>query len=388
MAQVAGRSFQAPVQGDGLIYTRDAVNDAQSDFDLRKNGAGVVWWHDFEREEEMQAFRWSGEFIDGNDPYGDAPDGRWDGVRYEANGGITAGALAMYHPAGVANRSSWWRPLSPFLSETNATGLGNGKLEDDPGANGLITPLDWNPTPGGAQTRDHQVGYYLNPAYEASFPGQYDGNEFYFQCRHNVDTRRWLSSYFNSGKRIYFTRTDRSLTDQEIVLEGGEPRGLNGSVVPDLRDWLSMYRSGGDTLESDPPGTVVQGNQPNTHWDQATVGTGICRTDGTGGMEANCWQFTGDDWDTMLYHIKQGTDGNPDTVLDIWVAKPGETEYSYIWDQPNIPLPYDTGVQGGALGHNAIIMSIYQNGNAPVSEFYYRWCQLIFSRNFIPCPQV
>jgi hypothetical protein len=386
MAQTQGREFSIDPQADGLLYTEDAVNTAQQDWELRKNAPGVIWHHDFESVDEVDAFRWSGGYGDGNDPLSKATDGRWDAVRYEADTGITNGALAMYHPAGAAARSAWWRPMSPLLSGPNSGGLGNGRLEDDPGAQGTIQATPWTPTDGGAETRDHNWGYYLHPSYEASYPGQFDGNDFYFQVRHNIDTRRWLSSYGDSGKRIYFSTTFQSLTQQEIVLEGGENSGLNGSVYPnDLYDWVALYSATGGSrpLNQWPPGTVAQGNQPNSSF-------GYCRFDGTGDPANDCWGFTGDAWDTMLYHIVAGQGGVDNTVLEIWVARAGETDYVKIWDQPNIPLSYEDGSARptpGALGYNAIIMSIYQNGNAPVSEFYYRWCQMILSKDFIPCPQ-
>jgi hypothetical protein len=101
----------------------------------------------------------------------------------------------------------------------------------------------------------------------------------------------------------------------------------------------------------------------------------------------------------VLYRIQGGTNangelpsdagdpsGNPDTLVQVWVDWDGTRkigQYIKIWDQPTVRLPFD--VIGG---HNAIIASGYMNGQAFSQDIWQRYDQLIFSSEFIPCPQV
>jgi hypothetical protein len=51
-------------------------------------------------------------------------------------------------------------------------------------------------------------------------------------------------------------------------------------------------------------------------------------------------------------------------------------------------MPYDDP-NGMAKGYGALIMSNYQNnGFERTIELNVRYCQVIFSKSFIPCPQV
>jgi hypothetical protein len=188
------------------------------------------------------------------------------------------------------------------------------------------------------------------------------------------------NSSVDVGKLFYFTRTDRSATDQEIVVFSGHP--INGN------NYFSMYRSVSPSLASDPPGVSVHGDQPGTRY--GSVGDGICRFDDSGGRRANCWFWPVNEWVTLLWHIRNGTQSNPlgqggannDTLVEVWMARAGQTSYMKIWDQPNVDLPFDV-----QYGHNAVICSIYHNGENMPLQFYHRYDQMIFSRQFIPCPQ-
>ena len=165
---------------------------------------------------------------------------------------------------------------------------------------------------------------------------------------------------------MYLTRTDRSLTSQEIVTVSGQVRGD--------QNYFSMYRSGSPPLESDPPGVNEHGNQPNSE-------LGYCRFDNSGGNLKNCWAWSGG-WDTVLYHIVPGRSSNNDTRIEVWAAHEGETQYTKIWDQPNANVPFD-----GVQGYNALICSAYQNAAETSVSIYHRFDQIIFSREFIACPQ-
>jgi len=334
----------------GMILDVESESTLESDWLSRISGAGVVWYHDFRTDAEVDAFRWAGGI--GNDP-NDVGDPNT--VRRITTDGITGACLELHRPAGSNDPSVWWRPFSPMDT-------GSGKPVDDPGANGTITPKTWVATQGGSQIANCDTGFYGNTVYHSASPGQFDGTEFYLQMRVKVDPEITNQPSSPRGKMLYFTRNDKSLTSQEIVTESGEIH--SGS------QYFSLYRSGSPPLESDTPGNA---NQPGNE-------DGFCDWPGTLGP---CWSYSGG-WDTLLYHIVPGINSGGDTVVQVWAAHPGETSYTKIWDQNDVNLPFGSG---NPFGHNALICSIYENGKSFSSDVYHRYCQMIFSHNVIPVPQ-
>jgi hypothetical protein len=70
----------------------------------------------------------------------------------------------------------------------------------------------------------------------------------------------------------------------------------------------------------------------------------------------------------------------------VYAAHPGQSAYTKIWDEL-WALGYENAPDFVANGYNALICATYQNGNNN-SEFWHRYAQIIFSKQFIPCPQV
>jgi len=323
----------------------------EADWQARISQPGVVWYHDFRSDEEVDAFRWVGGT--GNDPddTGDDPNT----VRRNISDGITGACLELFRPAGSNDPAVWWRPFSPMDT-------GSGKPVDDPAASGTIAVETWAPTQGGSQTANWDPGYYGHTSYHSSWPGQFDGTEYYFQVRVKMDPRRTAQDFSSAGKLFYFTRNDKSLTSQEIVTKSGKiSAGVN---------WFSMYRSGGDPLENDtiPPSSA---NQPGSD-------LGFCDYPG---QIANCWRWSFG-WDTLLYHVRPGLDSNSDTILRVWAMHPGETAYTKIWDQDTVNLPFAV-----INGVGSLICSCYQNGQNFTTDVWHRYCQMIFSHDFIAAPQ-
>jgi hypothetical protein len=271
---------------------------------------------------------------------------------------------------GTNDVQGWWRPFSPLKGGWP----GNGKPQDDPGARDArhIAARAWDPTASNAAmiTPNHQVGYYGHPSYHSLHPGAFDGSEYYLQVRVKVDPNRL--KYASGGKLFYFTRTDRSATDQEIVTISEKEVGG--------RNMFWMYRSVSPPLTQDWPG---QGSQPGSEIPDLPGRDGVRCDFGSGALQ-NCWSFSGG-WDTILYHIRPGLHSGNDTLVRVWAAHPGETQYTKIWDQPNVDLPFD---QNHARGHNALICSGYLNGFDTGPGIYHRYAQIIFSLDPIPCPQV
>lgn len=334
--------------------------DPEADWRSRTSGAGVVWFHDFRDSREVDAFRWLSRV--GNDPDSAAPLA--DRVRRITTDGVTGGGCMEIWRDGKNDVGGWWRPFSPLTGGWP----GNGKAQDDPGARDArhIVPRPWDPTADSRFiTRKHQHGYYAHPDYHGLHPAQYDGVEYYLQVRVKVDPNRL--KYRNGGKLFYFTRTDRSATDQEIVTVSG--RAVGG------RNMFSMYRTIGSPLHEDWEG---HGNQPGSEL-RGRFG-GLCNF-GYGGLR-QCWSYSGG-WDTLLYHIRPGLNRNGDTLVQVWAAHPGEQSYTKIWDQPNVNLPFD---QHHPRGHNALICSGYLNRIDTGPGIYHRYAQIIFSLDWIECP--
>lgn len=342
---------------------------------------GVVWFHDFRTDDEVNNFRWSSNV--GNDPRSVGNTASYvrrnDGIP-----GTGGSALEIVRPAGSTEVSVWWRPFSAIAGGTT-TGNGRGVGKNDPGANNTVSVKSYNPGDANAIANWWKGFYGHKNHWPDASAGTFDGDEYWVQVRVKTDPNRILGGNQNTtiGKMFYFTRTDRSLTSQEIVVDSAFPiGGLN---------YFNMYRSGSPPLDQDLPGVSVLGHQPRAN----TAASGLCRFDNDGGRLANCWHHPAGQWATLMWHIKPGTNangqmpssgsepsGNHDTLIEVYVANPGEKSFRRIWNQPQANLPFD--VVGG---HNAVILSTYQNGENMPLPFYQRYTQLIFSKAPIPCPQ-
>lgn len=338
------------MDGGGSIAC--SPEDLEADWQARMSGPGVVWYHDFRSAAEVDNFRWTGGSGFGNDPNDTHPTIAKRGtVNWVQGEGLTGGGcLETLRKAGGGDGSNWWRPFSPF------DGAGNGRGVDDPGAGGAVAAQPWNPTPSGDQTARWNNGWYGHPDYQdASF----DGHDYWIQARVKLHPNRAQEPA--GGKLFYFTRTDRSNTSQEIVTKSLH----NGSVVGDAA--FFVYRSGGIALSSDPPGS----SQPNSEYQRSRY-----------------WAWPFNEWVTVLYHVRNGLNSNEDTLFQVWVDWDGTqkvNDYIKIWDQPTVDLSFASGFP---FGHNAIIASGYMNGANFSQDIWQRYDQIIFSKSFIPCPQL
>lgn len=336
--------------------------EIEADWLSRISAPGVVWFHDFRDAREVDAFRWLNGH--GNDPNSVTEKGHY--TRRITTDGIGSGGCMEIWREGTRDVQGWWRPFSPLKGGWP----GNGKSADDPGATDHrhIDARPWDPTiePPGPITPAHTAGYYGHASYHSLHPGQFDGTEYYLQVRVRVDPKRL--KYRDGGKLFYFTRTDRSATDQEIVTISGRYAGG--------RNVFSMYRSMSPQLSRDWPG---RGDQPGTEL-RGRFG-GSCEF---GALSTRaCWAYSGG-WDTLLYHVRPGRDQGADTLVQVWAAHPGEKSYTKIWDQPNVNLPFDSV---RPRGHNALICSGYLNKIDTGPGVFHRYAQIIFSLDPIPCPQ-
>lgn len=338
-----------------------AVNDAEADWILRSTAPGVVWAHDFRNDAEVDAFRWTSGY--GNDPraVGNPRAGR---VRRITTDGITGGGcLEIFRAAGTQETGAhWWRPLSPIV------GTGNGRGIDDPGANGKLKPQPYAATDRGGQIQYFgDRGFYGHPSYHTG--NVFDGHEYYLQMRVKMDPRRAQQGMPQVGKLMYMTRTDQSLTTQEIVTYSGG----HVSAYP-TRNNFQMY-GGGD---SNPLYGKAIGAGGSTDRQPGSE-LGKCDPNNAPGR---CWAWSGG-WDTIMYHLIPGRDGVPESVIRVYAAHEGEKKYTKIWDM----VWANRYGSGHPFGYNAIILSTYTNSQNCPSDFWHRYDQIILSHEFIPCPQ-
>lgn len=313
-------------------------DDAEQDWLARISGPGVVWHHNFASAAEVDQFREDGALNyvpdDGN-PISESMYTRQNSCIWNNSDGITGGGcLEIIRFAGDTDSRNWYRPMSPLSAP------GNGRASDDPAAGGTI-PLDadgpWGPP---ARTPDWQAGNY-GPA----STGTWEGHEFYIQYALKVSSSRLAGTVFG-GKVQYITRQDRSLTAQELVT----------TYDYDVATWR-IYKGG------------------------------------TGHLTGNIGspQHVFDEWATYLVHVVPGDevdDAGPDqggsnTRLNVYQRRAGEDEYTHIFARDDLAVDYSNAY---LQAWNAIIFSGYFNGFTFPEDFYQRYDEVIFSREYIPPP--
>src|SRR5690606_7644916 len=115
-AMVPGLSFAAkpcpPLlldeQGDA-IPSACGTGDAEADWQARISGQGVVWYHDFRTDAEVDNFRWASGH--GLDPGDVARPGLC--IRNTNDGVTGGGCLELIYPVGSRGAPGWWRPFAP-----------------------------------------------------------------------------------------------------------------------------------------------------------------------------------------------------------------------------------------------------------------------------------
>jgi hypothetical protein len=84
-----------------------------------------------------------------------------------------------------------------------------------------------------------------------------------------------------------------------------------------------------------------------------------------------------------IANVDYGNTAAKNTGMQIWVAAPGETAYTKIWDKLNYSWAFDPAPNGW----NMFEPSAYTNNVKAVQGWYHRYAQVIFSKQFITCPQ-
>jgi hypothetical protein len=356
-----GFSVSAPF----TITISAAPAASTSDWIARSTGPGVVWAHNFDTAAEVDAFRWQGGI--GNVPVLANSDGN---TRWVSNDGFAGGGcLEINIPGGGLSAAGWIRPFSPLLAG------GNGKAANDPGDGGSITRRAWNPNNNG-QAEAWVNGFYANPADFASQGGAsaFDGSEFYIQFRVKISGNR-ANPANPPGKLAFIART-RYTPNNEIVIQSlTNPRySMYTNFGSRSNSFLFEPQDGG----SGPHSSLQPGSEfaaPPTYW---------------------TWPL--DEWVTVQVRVTCGrhspgdspnmSTGFRETGITVWVARAGATSYTKIWDKQNYVITYGSGSDILPWGWNAFIPSGFMNSvpAAAGAGWTHRFTQIIFSRQFIPCP--
>jgi hypothetical protein len=325
--------------------------DASKDWLARISSPGVVWYHDFSSDAEVNNFRWTSGFGGGNDPNAAGTNGGT--VRRITTDGITGGALECYYPPNQSmNSIHWWRPLSALPSP------GNGRATNDPAANGTLPVRAYSPTSGGSQIAQFQGGWWGHPSQGSATK---DGNELFLQVRVKMDPRRITggNDTWTVGKFVWLTTCSDALDyGEHVTYSYGNPESGWASGV----NYFRIY-----TLTGGSATPIASGN------------------DAQPGGVSTPWYYSGG-WDTLLYQLRFGqagvSSGDNATRLIVYAAHPGESSYTTIMDHT-----YAVSAWRPEGGLQALMLSAYNNNRTFPQAFWHRYAQVILSKNFIPCPQ-
>lgn len=333
-----------------------ATDDLEADWQFRASGAGVVWFHDFRSDAEVDAFRWVGGL--GNDPNDTQLPGRC--IRNTTLGITGGGCLELIYRVGSQNAPGWWRPFGAL------SGSGNGKGVDDPGASGsLAVPLNaWDASNPG-ENEAYRKSYYAHPD-QVGVAGwtadKFDGTEFFIQYRFRYTASRRDPSTPPAGK-LAFIATTQSTLNQELVVMNNRSG---------LWQWYTNFGSSPDTGGA--LGISGGNKQPGGDFPS-------CDNSADSGL---CYVYPTDEWVTLLIHVVPGHDGVKDTRLRAYVAEDGETSYRKIFD--GLATINFTNPTGHPQGYNSFQPSNYMNGAASGVAWSQFYDQIIFSKLWIPPP--
>jgi hypothetical protein len=312
----------------------------------------------------------------------------------------------MVIPTGGVAVGGWERPFSRLAAGDN------GLPYDDRGANGSVRLRDeWTWTKGADNSTGASWwigGSYAHPDYHGNSAlnpdltsSDFDGHDFYIQMRVKVTASRFQAD--NPPGKFWFVSTMRkSNPRQELVIQSlpiaswqgsGGSEGAKGSIY-------RMYTNNGNQFNSfltDPQGSPSGASmQPNGKYASTCT---------IGNNNAACWEWPPGEWVTILMHVIPGhqtvtrtladpvNDVARDTGIEVWAARMGETTYTKIWQKLDYLWEFG-GASTSAYredsageGFNGLLLSGYMNNVPAELGWSQMWDQVIFSKEFIPCPQ-
>lgn len=361
---IAASSLAGPMNilGGGRHTPASEELTLEQDWQNRISGDGVVWFHNFESDSEVDNFR----FIPG-DGGGTIPNDPGSNVRRVNDGYAGGGYLEINVPQGIHQGKDWRRPFSPLLAG------GNGRATDDPGANGTITRRTYDPD--NTNSYNWTQGWWGHEDYVGQ--GQFDGTtKFYIQMRMRMSAGRFAGNNPEQGKLVYIDAAPG--LNQELIITSRRDR---------RHEMYTSFGSAPNSFLSDPQNQEATGaRQPGGPYDAT------CRYD----QFLDCWRWTADEWVTVLIAITPGRHWSSGTIaqaiadpsmantgIEMWFAREGETSYTKVWDKLDYVWAFEN-----VFGWNMLKASTYMNGATAGTAFQHHYRQIIFSREFIACPQV
>lgn len=356
------------VDGGQTVTTACVAGDAQGDWVARSTGPGVIWAHRFNDPATVARFTI-------------APDlpQAIQYVKHVANDGIMGdGCLSIDSPAGARQYGSWGRPMRPIAGDVNKPGLELG-------------PTITSAAQANSAFVNMRGGFFGHSEYHTRWPGQFIGTDYYLQFRVKFHPNRFNADE-PMGKMLMFV-TGYQTPQQEIVMRlrtdyGGRWFNMYTSVGTNFNSELNDPQGGGNGSSLQPGGafgsTCIQGVAP----------------DGTN----KCYLWPTGEWITVLVHVIPGRQhvssnlsdpANPkETGIEVFVARAGQTTYTKIWDKKNYVWFYDANYvdqSPAPFGWNWLNFTAFTGGSVAVPSahgYYHRHDQMIFSKQFIPCPVV
>jgi hypothetical protein len=363
------------VQGGQSVSTPCGNANANADWLARSTGPGVMWAHNFDSAAEVGRFRfdnWGYNDVNNNDPT--------NTVTWQPDGFAGGGCVQIAVPTGGTANGGWMRPFQAL-----------------PGDRGYTSGPDWVGQYIGSAS-NWQVGYYGHSSYHDTSTNvingivtpTWAGTDFYIQCRVKISASRFSAG--NPDGKLIFLGVTNLTPDQEVVVRSVQ------------QGFWSVYTNFGSRNNSTLYDPQDGGSGP---YNSLQPGGAYATTCGPGGPNPGyqspgfCYYWPPDTWVTMLIHMipgLQGGVGTPgnisnvdysntaakNTGIQVWIAGPGQTSYTKIWDKQDYIWSFDPA----PYGWNMFEPSAYMNNAPSAVGWTHRYTQVIFSKQFIPNPQV
>lgn len=396
------------------------TSQAQQDWINRSTGPGVIWAHRFNDPSVIQ------RFTGASTPaiYADLQTHlRWNST----DGIIGDGCLEMFWPQNSTPQYGWGRPLFPI----QASGLGPADINNaglpvlssaqyETGSlssnNGKLFPDMFVNFQGG--------GYFVHPDYLIAAnqpwakpagvpqPQILQGGDFWLQYRVKFSASRF-SSLEATGKYLNLIGWHSNVS-QEFVWQA--VADFNGG-------WVKVYTNQGNS----PASGSTDGSNGSLYDPQNQSGSAVFIEPGgrsaclvgdggrvglvaNGGVE-DCYCHHPDEWLTVMLHIipghqivdtsstwytGTGNNGSRDTGLEMFAARPGQTEWTRVISKKNFIFLYGgdyiQGVNAQPYGWSWANFTPFNGGASPVpvqspTGYYHRFDQIICSTQPIPLPR-
>ncbi len=365
----------------------------QEDWIYRSTASGVQWAHDFRNSSEFTNFAY---FESGD------PQDVQSCMQYKSTDGIVpgSGCIEFNIPAGVHSRSHWHRFFSTFPGDKGYVAGSSASSTNIP------TPQLWY---------QWRKGFYAHQDYHTDT--NFVGTDFYIQYRVKFSSTAYGT--FNgqsqpSGKLAFIDIAGGG--DQVLLVQ--YPTGYD----PALSNRFGMYTNFGNQSNSIltnyqmDVGDYIAAHGgdyslvPNVSYQPGGAYNNSCYY----GKFSGCWAYPVEEWVTILIHVIPGRDNqntpttppysgyrpldspnmsspslNKDTGIEVWAAREGATNYTKIWEKLDYAWLYNATSYsyGNQPGFNCFQFSTYRNGAKAVVPWWYRVGQVIFSKQFINCPQ-